>query len=96
MTYRLINNPQKVPWLAILCKIDPSPVKGIDYLKGATRQRVKENEMAQEASPSFQKIEAQVKAITATKHMKEISLVIKLLNAYIAGFRPQNLYRLVY
>ena len=52
--------------------------------------------MAQEASPSFQKIEAQVKAITATKHMKEISLVIKLLNAYIAGFRPQNLYRLVY
>lgn len=43
--------------------------------------------MAQEASPSFQKTEAQVKAITAAKHMKEIKLVEKLINHYLAGFR---------
>ena len=36
--------------------------------------------------PSLEEFEAQVKATTTAKHRQEISLVEKLLNAYLAGF----------
>ncbi len=46
--------------------------------------------MVSEVWPSLEEFEAQVKATTIAKHKEEISLVEKLLNHYLAGFRKIN------
>lgn len=42
--------------------------------------------MASQAQPSVKELEAQVKATTLANHKKEINLVEKFLNHYLAGF----------
>ena len=49
-------------------------------------QLITGDEDMQETSSSLEKYEAQVKATTTQEHGKEISLIKKLLNAYLAGF----------